>query len=124
MKRLVWLVLLSAVLGCEDSGPKAGPLKVNLTTPNNGGDGAILLTVSGPGVLAGAAPRAGLRLFARPFTTVNKVALTGALTNGTILTIEVPDVSKASAYSATIQQVATPAYQLRALTGYSLTVVP
>jgi hypothetical protein len=50
--------------------------------------------------------------------------LTGALTNGTILTIEVPDVSKASAYSATIQQVATPAYQLRALTGYSLTVVP
>jgi hypothetical protein len=52
------------------------------------------------------------------------MALTGTLRTGTILTIEVPDVSKASTYTATIQQVATPTYQLRALTGYSLRVAP
>jgi len=101
-----------------------GVLKVNLTTPNSGGDGAMLLTVNGPGVLMSAAPGAGLRVFTQGFTTTSHVALTGTLRTGTILTIEVPDVGKASAYTATIQQVATPAYQLRTLTGYSLTVVP
>jgi len=50
--------------------------------------------------------------------------LTGPIAAGTILTIGVADVGKASAYSAAIQQVATPGYQLRALTGYSLSVTP
>ena len=92
--------------------------------PNGGGDGAILLTVTGPGVPVSAVPGAGLRLFTQLFTTTSRFALTGTLTSGTILTIEVPDVGKASAYTATIQQVATPTYQLRALTGYSLKVGP
>ena len=121
MKRLGWIVLLGAALACEgNAGP--GVLKVDLTTPNSGGDGAILLIVNGPGTLLSAAPGAGLRLFAQP--PASHMALTGTLRTGTILTIEVPDVSKASAYTATIQQVATPTYQLRMLTGYSLRVVP
>jgi hypothetical protein len=124
MKRLAWIVLLGAALACEDNSAKGGVLKVSLATPNPGGDGAILLTVSGPDVPLSAAPGAGLRLFTQPLATTNKVALTGTLANGTILTIEVPDVSKASAYSATIQQVATPTYTLRALTGYTLKVAP
>lgn len=123
MKRLTWMVILGVALACSDN-PTPGVLKVNLTTPNSGADGAILLTVNGPGVLLSAAPGAGLRLFTQPFATTNHVALTGTLTTGTILTIEVPDVSKANAYTATIQQAATPTYQLRALTGYSLKVVP
>jgi hypothetical protein len=123
MKRFAWMTILGAALACWD-GPTPGLLKVNLTTPNSGGDGAILLTVSGPGALLSAAPGTGLRLFTQPLTATNRVALTGTLRNGTILTIEVPDVSKASAYTATIQQVATPAYQPRALAGYSLKVVP
>jgi hypothetical protein len=123
MKRVAWIVLLGTALACSDS-PTPGVLRVNLTTPNSGGDGAILLTVSGPGVLASAAPGAGLRLFNQPLAATNHFAVTGTLTSGTILTIEVPDVGKASAYTATIQQVATPTYQLRALTGYSLKVTP
>jgi hypothetical protein len=118
------MVLLGAALACEDSGPKTGLLKVNLTTPNTGGDGAILLTVNGPGVLLSATAGAGLRLFTQPLGTTNHVALTGTLRTGTILTVEVPDVDKASAYTATIQQVATPTYQLRSLIGYSLKVTP
>jgi hypothetical protein len=122
MRRLGWIVLLGAALACEGN-TSSGVLKVNLTTPNSGGDGAILLTVSGPAALLSAAPGAGLRLFTQP-SAANHMALTGTLRTGTILTIEVPDVSKASTYTATIQQVATPTYQLRALTGYSLKVAP
>jgi hypothetical protein len=116
------LILLGAALACSDNSP--GLLKVNLTTPNSGADKAILLTVNGPGKLVSATPRSGLRLFSQSFSMTSKVALTGTLTTGAILTIEVPDISKASAYTATILQVATPTYQLRSLTGYSLTVVP
>jgi len=124
MKRLAWIAILGAALACLDNSPNGGVLKVNLTTPNSGGDGAILLTVSGPDVLVSAAPGVGLRLFTQPLATTNHVALTGTLRSGTILTIEVPDLGKASAYTATIQQVATPSYGLRTLTGYSLKVAP
>ena len=65
-------------------------------------------------------PGEGLRLFAEPLAATNYFALTGPLSAGTILIIGVADADRASAYSATIQQVATPAYQLRPLAGYSL----
>ena len=116
------MILFGAALACSDNSP--GILKVNLTTPNGGADKAILLTVNGPGKLVSAAPGSGLRLFSQSLSTTSKVALTGTLASGTILTIEVPDISKSSQYTATILQVATPAYQLRSLTGYSLKVVP
>ena len=126
MKRMVWAALLAGVLACLDTsvGPAAGLLKVNLTTPNTSGDGAILLTVSGPTALASARPETGLRLFAQSLGATNHFALTGTLASGTVLTIGVPDVSRAAAYTATIQQVAASNYQLRALAGYSLTVAP
>ena len=123
MKRFAWIAILGAALACSDN-PTPGILRVNLTTPNSGGDRAILLTVTGPGVPLSATPSAGLRLFSQSLSGTNRFALTGTLASGTILSIEVPDVDKASAYTATIQQVATPTYQLRALTGYSLRVTP
>jgi hypothetical protein len=123
VKRVWWIVLLGAALGCLDS-PTPGLLKINLTTPNSGADGAILLTVSGPGVLRSATPRAGLRLFSQSLTTTNHFAVTGTLTTGPILTVEVPDIANATSYAATIQQVAASNYQLRALVGYSVTVTP
>jgi hypothetical protein len=123
MKRVWWIVLLGAALACLDS-PTPGLLKVNLTTPNGGADGAILLTVTGPEVLRSATPKAGLRLFNQSLATTNHFAVTGTLVNGTILTIEVPDIAKANNYAATIQQVAASNYQLRALAGYSLSVAP
>ena len=124
MKRLWWIVILSAALGCLDERATAGILKVNLTMPNGAADGAILLTVRGPAVPLSAAAGTGLRLFAQSLTSTNHFAVTGTLASGTILTIEVPDVSQASAYTATIDQVAGSNYQLRALTGYSLTLAP
>ncbi|HUL03702.1 MAG TPA: hypothetical protein VLV16_10780 [Gemmatimonadales bacterium] len=126
MRRLRWgwILLLGAALGCLDNGATPGTLKVKLTTPN-AGDGAILFTVSGPAPLRSAAAAPSLRLFNEPLAAVNRFAVTGPLTTGTVITIEVPDISRASAYTATIEQVAATNYQLRpSLVGYSLTVAP
>ena len=125
MKRLWWLAILGAVLGCLDNSAAPGTLKVKLTTPNAGSDGAILFTVTGPAVPLTTTAATGLRLFAQPLAATNHFAVTGSLLSGTIMTIEVPDVSRASAYTATIQQVAATNYQLRpSLAGYTLTVSP
>jgi len=121
MRHLALAAALGLVAACDSTGP-GGLLKVELTTPNSGADGAILLTVTGPAALRSAAAGSGLRLFAQPLAATNHFALTGTLSVGTILIIGVPDVGQASAYTATIQQVATPSYQLRALAGYALTI--
>lgn len=125
MKRLLLVVLIGLASGCEhNTAPVAGLVNVSLTTPNAGSDAAILLTITGPAALTSVSAPATLRLFAQPLPlgTTNRFALTGAIPTGTILTIGVADVNKASAYTATIQQVATSTYQLRPLTGYSLKV--
>jgi hypothetical protein len=125
-KSLLLAIALGVLFACSNNptGPTAGTLKVNLVTPNSGADGAILLTLSGPIAITSASAGAGLRLFSQPpLGTANHFILTGTLAGGTILTIGVADVAQASAYSASIQQVAQPNYQLRPLlTGYSLTV--
>ena len=117
------LVLVSAALTCREStGPVAGMLKVDLTSPNSGGDGAILLTVTGPAALTSATPGTGLRLFAQPLGMTTRFALTGTLAQGTILTIGVTSLAQASQYVATVQSVAARSYDLRSIAGYSLTV--
>ena len=127
MRRLWWIVIVGAALGCLDNSATSGTLKVKLTTPNAGSDGAILFTVTGPAVPLTTTAATGLRLFAQPppLAATNHFAVTGALPSGTIMTIEVPDVSRSGAYTATIQQVAATNYQLRpSLAGYTLTVSP
>jgi hypothetical protein len=117
--------LLAAAGSCIDggpSGPVAGLLKVSLTTPNAGSDGAVLLTVTGPRALTSVTPATGLRVFAESLGTTNTFAVTGPLSNGPILSIGVADVSRVQDYRATIQDVAANDYTLRPLTGYSLTV--
>ena len=124
MKRLLYGAAIALAAACaNNTGPVAGSLTVTLTTPNSGNDGAILLSVSGPASLTGASAASGLRLFA-PATlgSVNRFVLTGTLNAGAILTLQVPDVNQVGSYTATVQQVAAPNYQLRSLTGYSLKV--
>ncbi len=125
-RRLLCLAsaLVVAGLACKESGaPLAGNLKVTLTSPNNGADGAILVTVKGPSPLTGATPGTGLRLFSQPFVADStRFVLTGPLASGVLLTIGVADTSKVLSYVATIQQTAAFNYQLRALSGYSLKV--
>jgi hypothetical protein len=127
MRRLRVLVAAALLWGagqsCEDAvGPVAGVLKVVLAMPHSGADGAILLTVTGPARLRGATPGPGLRLFSEPLGTTTRFALTGALMNGTVLTIGVSDIGQVASYVASVQQVAATSFQLRPLAGYSLTV--
>ena len=117
-------ILLGAVGSCSSSsGPVAGVLTVSLATPNPGADGAILLTVAGPQALTSVTAGTGLRAFSQPLSTITKVAITGPLPRGAILTIGVADVGQATQYHATVQGVAASAdFQLRPLAGYSLSV--
>ena len=129
MNRFAGWLLVGLALGgagsCgESSGPVAGVLTVSLTTPNAGADGAILFSVSGPQALTSVAAGPGLRVFSQPLSTSTRFAVTGTLTNGAVVTIGVADTRNAAQYAATVQAVAAPAFQLRPLTGYSLTVSP
>jgi hypothetical protein len=131
MNRLhAWLLVGSLVvaLGCRDnSGPTAGTLKIRLQMPaaTSGLDGAILLTLKGPAQLTSAQVGTGLQVFYTAFgADSTRFAMTGTLSgNADILTIGVPDVRQVGQYTARVDQVASSSgYQLRALSGYSLSV--
>ena len=117
-------LVFMAGLSCNDaSGPVAGSLKISLTTPNSGADGAIVVFVTAPVAPVSAAAPAGLRVFYDSLGMTAKFAVTGTLSAGTILTIGVDDVGRVAEYTATVQQVADASYQLRpSLAGYALAV--
>jgi hypothetical protein len=127
MKRVMGFALAGALLatglscGGDGNGPGPGELKVRLTSPtaNSGLDSAIALTITGPAALTTVTAAPGLRLFQQPLGgTSTRFAIVGRLTNGaTILTIGVTNVRDLSQYSGSIQGVATPSFQLRALPG-------
>jgi len=126
MKRLLGVALVAGVLfvglSCGGGDPTAsgpGDLQVRLTSPNLGVDSAIVFTISGPAALTSATVGTGLRLFQQPLGgTTTRFALAGLLTNGvTMLTIGVTDIGALSQYTGTVNGVALPNYQLRALPG-------
>ena len=107
--------------GTEPTQPTAGPLDLVLSTPNNG-DGAILLTVSGGAIDSVSA--AGYPIHAaRASGTSFRVVVTGAITDGTIARVHVPNTALAGSYAVTISDVAEAGtYALRNLAGYSVDV--
>jgi hypothetical protein len=124
---LVALALCVGAGSCSSdggTGPVAGVLTVSLTTPNTGADGAMLFNVSGPQALTSVTAGPGLRVFAQPLSTLTRFAVTGTLANGAVVTIGVADTRQVAQYAATVQSVAALDFQLRSLTGYSLTVSP
>jgi len=129
MKRLGrWLVVALALGGagsCSSdagTGPVAGVLTISLATPNSGADGAIQFRVTGPVAPTSVTAAPGLQVFSQPLTIVTRLAVTGTLTNGAVVTIGVPDTRKLSQYAAAIEAVSGSDFQLRPLTGYSLTI--
>jgi hypothetical protein len=122
--RLVLSALIVAACTSEPSGPQPGTLRVILRDPNAGSDGALLVTLSGPASPSNLIAAAGDTVWGGPFTgTSNEFAVTGALANGAIVTFDVPDVTVASQYKATLMQAAaTSDYSLRPLASYTLTV--
>src|SRR2546430_1927853 len=129
MKRFAGWLLVGLSLGgagscSESSGPVAGVLTVSLATPNAGADGAILFNVSGPQALTSVTAGPGLRVFAPALSTSTRLAVPGTRRGGGVVTTGVGDPRTVAQSPATVQAVAAPDFQLRSLTGYSLTVSP
>lgn len=124
-RRVALVASVGLLLACGTTGPVAGTLTVHLASPNNGQDGAVLLALSAPAPPVSVSAGPGLTLWGGPVTTVTaRLILTGNVTSGTMLTLQVQDVGKVGQYAVTLQQVASSStFQLRAsLTGYSVTV--
>jgi hypothetical protein len=125
LRRGTLVASVGLLLACGGTtGPVAGTLNVNLASPNNGVDGAVLLVLSAPVPPVSVSAGSGVTLWGGPVTTANAtLVLTGNVTTGTILTLQVDDINKFRQYSVTLQQVAqTSGYQLESLAGYSVTV--
>ena len=120
----------AALSACGDAGmgvaPEAqgpGVLTVSLTTPFPD-DRAVLITVTGPdeatAVVDGGS---GYSVHARTGATSFRAAVFGRISSGPLVRFTVPDVGRASAYRATVQEVVDPASSVRSSTsGYALSI--
>jgi hypothetical protein len=119
---MAWLGALScsAPSGIGPSGP--GTVHLRLQTPNIG-DGAMKFTLTGPGI-TGVVAAGDLLIFSRLGAgNTTTIAVFGDLTDGPIVSFDVPDRSDLGEYTATLQQVAGPDNALRSsLSGYKVTV--
>lgn len=124
MKRLwLLLLLLAACHGDAVAPPTPGTLVVMLSTPNQN-DGAVVLTISGAQVSAVRAV-GSLQLARQVDATGTHVMLVGDITEGALVTFDVPDLSRAAAYVATLEQVADrTTFALLEPVSYHLSIVP
>lgn len=107
MKRVLTAVMLLSLAACnsgDSTAGQAGTLTLRLTGAS-GNDGAMLMIISGGAVSAVGTP-AGYQIATNTDGAGTHVMVVGNLTAGAIATIVVPDVSQASAYVATVVQVA------------------
>ena len=92
--------------------PRVQTLTLSLQAPAGREDGAILLTLTGPTILA-VRPGTGLEIAevrdAVGTAVRSRVLLRGNLASGALLQVDVPGSATASQYSASVQQVAARA---------------
>lgn len=127
----VLAALATAVLAaCGDAGmstapeaPQPGVLTVTLATPFPD-DRAVLITVSGPDEATAVVDAgSGYSVHARAGGTTFRAAVFGRISSGPLVRFTVPDVNRASAYRATIQEVVDPSSSVRGSTsGYALSI--
>ena len=130
MRYLTMGVIAVTLLGsCGDgqTGPKVpvpGALTFELQTPN-AQEGALLIQLSGPGLTAAAVSTTGSsnQAFARMSGSALKIAVFGTIPAGPVFNIRVPDLARASEYTATVTEVSDTGNNLRvSLTGYAVRV--
>jgi len=124
MKRL-WLLIpmLAGCAGDATAPPTPGTLTIRLATPNQN-DGAVVVVVSGGPV--NTVHAAGAFEVARQTDGAGThVLVVGDLTEGPLVTIDIPDRSRANAYLATLEQVADrTTFALLDPASYHLTIAP
>jgi hypothetical protein len=104
---------------------RAGTLTLRLSTPRSD-DGALLFELGGPPIDTALVVNGSLQLFTRRAEgSIVVGAVVGALANGALLILRVPDVGAAGGYTARVLEVADRQNVLRAsLAGYGLRVTP
>lgn len=118
------VAVLLLVAGCGDkgpSGPVAGDLVVNLTTPGMQ-DGAVLIRVVGP-VDAVTAEGGYLVESASLADGITRIVVVGTVTSGPVARLRVPDLAQAAQYFGLVEQVADRStFALLSTAGYSVKV--
>ena len=123
---MIAVLLLDVACANDATGGKAqaGTLTLRLTTPH-ADDGAMTFTVSGGPIDSTVAVNASLRLFSRQDGATLTGAVVGALADGAVITMYVPDAGAAARYTATVLEVADRQDMLRpSLAEYAITVTP
>lgn len=120
IRRVIPILCFAIFSACSDSSSPAAPapagagvITVNLvgSHPN---DGAVQLTIRGPGITAVTAARPDYMVFNSPFMTGQQIAIFGPIETGALVTFRVPDVSRLATYTIEIEQVADESGALRA----------
>lgn len=130
MSRRARLALFALMLGvgagagaCD--GPDPRELFFDLATPNSD-DGAVHFAITatpGYGVMDLEAACVGCRIFTRTVDERQTLGIvTGPIVAGEFLRVVVSDGGRPIAVTVTIVQVASRTYELRALSGYSVSV--
>ena len=103
--------------------PPAGSAIVALVTPN-GDDGAVSVTLRGPGISTLETASSGYVFFSRLASdTVAHVIVVGNVTAGPIFTFKPAGGAQMSAYTATVKEIASRTDAVRSsLANYSLTI--
>lgn len=108
--------------GTENNDPTPGDLTLTLNTPNSN-DGAIRLTITGPDApTAVTAVGGGVQVFKSALGTTMTIIVTGALADGPLLHITVPDTRDDEDYNVAVNEVSSTSYAVVATTGYSVDV--
>jgi hypothetical protein len=119
----VGFVAASLLSGCSNNtGPVAGVLNVNISSPQPD-DGALMLSVYGGPV--DSVESVGFPIYSIRTSDSVKFIVTGSLGSGAVARIHVPDGRQASRYTAKLTQVAArTSYAVGDLAGYSITLLP
>ena len=103
------LGLLGTALACGDNpiAPKAGNMKVSLTTPN-ADDGAVLVALFGPGFTNVQPASASYRVYSLTASpTEMRVLVVGDLSTGALLSLDIGDPARIAEYHGTVIQAAS-----------------
>ncbi|PYO85748.1 MAG: hypothetical protein DMD68_02800 [Gemmatimonadetes bacterium] len=117
------LVAVSLGCGSNPTAPAtAGPIVASLVTPHTD-DGALLVTVTGPGMSTVQAAGSGSVVFWRLVSATEvRVLVVGNLGAGPLFSMDVPDARKASEYASAVLEVASRADAILPTTaGYAVT---
>ncbi|MES2306233.1 MAG: hypothetical protein V4558_12035 [Gemmatimonadota bacterium] len=121
---LLLLSLFAAACGGEAIAPaRPGTLTLQLTTPN-ANDGALVVVISG-GTVSTVHPAGNLEVVRQADGSGTHLLLVGDVTAGIVATIDVPDIARASAYVAVVEQAADrTSFALLDPAAYRITIVP